>query len=227
MKLFIFITTFILKTNFLFAQKELNKNHLFFSSGPGLVYSFFEYGDPNFPYTITGQYTVDKKTFGRAFDFEMGYQMKKNFSLSLRYSEHKFSKSFKVEETIRNTNYNYNLIGQLYRHQSYWQLLLNKILLENNYYLFGVGTGILFVNDSQQFSQESPGIQVPGMPVIENAAASFHEYPHMEFGVPVALFCERKLNKNISLGAKVQAYILISVGSFESISLNPYVKVNF
>jgi len=65
------------------------------------------------------------------------------------------------------------------------------------------------------------------MPVIENAAVTFHEYPSLEFGVPVALFCERTFNKNISLGIKVQTYILISVGSFESISLNPYVKVNF
>lgn len=221
-RLHILIVLFFLlfDPNNLFGQKHTGKNRLFFSSGAGAVYSFFEYGDPNFP-MLYGEYTVDKKTVGRFFDFEIGYQLNRLTSLSLRLSDHKFSKSFNVKETIRNSNYDYTLIGKLYRNQFYWQLLLNKALLSKHNYSFGASSGVLIINDSQQFSAQALGIQG-----FSNAIASFHEYPSLEFGVPVSLFYERQIKDNVSFGIKAQAYILISVGSFESISLNPYIRVS-
>ena len=220
MKRFSFLLFYFFCINNLYAQKDTSRSRLFFSSGAGAVYSFFEYGDPNFP-MLYGQYTVDKKTVGRFFDFEIGYQLNRLTSLSFRLSDHKFSKNFNVEETIRNSNYEYTLIGKLYRNQFYWQLLLNRTFLSKHNYSFGASTGVLFANDSQQFSAQDPGVQG-----FSNALASFHEYPSLEFGIPVSLFYERLIKNNVSFGIKAQAYILVSVGSFESISLNPYIRVS-
>ncbi len=100
---------------------------------------------------------------------EIGDQVNRRTSLSLRFIDHKFSKSFNVNDTSRNSDYNYVLDGKLYRHQFYWQLLLNKTFLSKKTYSFGASTGILFINDSQQFSAQASGIQG-----FSNALASFH-----------------------------------------------------
>lgn len=206
-------------TNTLFAQTKIKKNNFFFNSGVGPVYSFFEMATPPNPSFNAGQFTIEKRLLGKAIDFEVGHLMKNKFSLSLRFSAHKFSKNFNVFDTLRNTNYQYTLIGKLYRHQYYWQLLVNKTFTKNMHHSFGAGVGILFVNDGQQFFAAYSG--------ASNPAVSLHEYRNWEFGAPIALFYERELNANISFGVKMQAYILISVGSFESISLNPYIKAKF
>ena len=66
-----------------------------------------------------------------------------------------------------------------------------------------------------------------GWPGVGYPSVNLHEYPHLEGGVPFSLYYERKLNSLVSFGIKSQAYIIVSVGSFESISLNPYFKANF
>lgn len=224
MKYLIYIILFnpLLFAKNLFAQTKAHKNIFFFSSGVGPVYSFFEIATPPDPSFNAGQYTIEKKLLGRAIDFEVGHLMQNKFRLSLRFSDHKFSKKFNVFDTLRNANYEYTLIGKLYRHQYYYQLLINKIFAENRHHSFGAGTGILFINDGQQFFAA-----YSGAPNLFNPAVSLHEYRNWEFGVPAAIFYEKKLNENISFGIKAQAYILISVGSFESISLNPYIKASF
>lgn len=210
------IAIFLLSSLNLPAQTKDQHLNFYFSSGIGPVYSFFEYFNSPF------QYTISRKTLGRTFDIEVGHQVNKKISVTLRFSDHKFSKEFNVQDTMRGTNYEYTLIGKLYRHQYYWQLLLNKIFINRNNYSFGAGAGILFVNDGQQFSA-----QYAGIPNLSNPSASWHEYPNWEFGTPAEIFGERKLNNNVSLGVKAQAFILISVGSFESISLTPYIRARF
>lgn len=207
--------------NYINAQIKNKNKGFYFKSGAGVAYSFFQTDNPPFQNTNFKDFTI-KKTFGRAFDFEIGYQLKKNFSLSLRYSDHKFSNKFHVRDTMMNTNYEYILDGKLYRNQYYWQLLVNKTFSLKNNNVLGLATGVLFVNDGEQFSTEYAGIIN-----LANPSASFHEYRSWEFGAPIAIFYERKLKENILLGLKAQAYILISVGTFESISLNPYIGITF
>jgi hypothetical protein len=148
--------------------------------------------------------------------------MKKGYSISVQYSDLKFAKKFKIYDTIQNTNYNYSLDGKLYRNQYYWQVLLSKQIKSTRKSLLGASTGIMFINDGEQFS-----IQYAGVRNISNPSASFYEFRSWEFGVPAAIFYERKLSTNISLGVKAQAYIIISVGSFEAVSLNPYISARF
>lgn len=213
----LFITIFLAKN--VFTQTIDHK--LFFKSGIGPVYSFFEIAKPPFQYLNLNEFTISK-TFGRTIDMEVGYQMKKQLSISLIFTDHAFSNNFNVFDTLRNTNIEFALIGKLYRHQYYIQAQINKVFKQNKKYSLGAGTGLLFVNDGQQYFGAYSGI-----PNVNNPAVTLHEYRNWEFGTPLAIFFERKLKPNINLGLKAQAYIIISVGSFESISLNPYFSVRF
>jgi hypothetical protein len=204
-----------------YSQSNIKKTKYFFSSGIGPVYSFFQTETPPFFLVDPNEFTV-KKTFGTSIDLEIGREFKKDYSLILKYSDHKFSRKLNLMDTLTNTNYAYVYEGKLYRHQYYFQLLLSKILIKSKKETFGAGTGILFVNDGQQFFAA-----YAGSPNLFYPTVSVHEYRNWEFGVPFNLFIERKLNENISFGLKSQAFILISVGSFESVSLTPYIKAQF
>ena len=73
MKRFSFILFLFFCFNNLYAQKDTIKTRFFFSSGIGSVYSFFSKGDPPFE-NNAGEYSSVDKKFGRAIDFEIGYQ---------------------------------------------------------------------------------------------------------------------------------------------------------
>ncbi len=214
------LTALMLITKLVTAQNKSDK--YFFSSGIGIANSFFGTALPPFQYLNLKEYNIKKNTFGRIYDFELGVNLKKRLSISLRFSDHLFLNKFNVQDTITNTNYNYTLIGNLYRHQQYYQLLLNKIVFKKNSNSIGVGTGLFLVHESQQYAG-----QYSGIPNLENASAALHEYPSWEGGAPLAVFFERALHKNVALGVKAQIYYIISVDSFEALSLNPYIKVSF
>ena len=200
--------------------QRTTKNNFYFKSGIGGVYSFFKTESAPFP-TPTLAEINSKNSFGRVIDFELGKNLKRNYSVSFRFSDHKYEKSYNILDTIRNTTTVYRLIGKLYRHQYYYQFLLNKAVVSSNRELFGVGIGFFLINDTDQFYSASAGWP------FDYPSVNLHEYPHLEGGVPFSLYYERKLNSLVSFGIKSQAYIIVSVGSFESISLNPYFKANF
>ena len=201
--------------------QRTTKNNFYFKSGIGGVYSFFKTESAPFP-TPTLIEINSKNPLGRVIDFELGKNLKRNYSVSFRFSDHKYEKSYNIQDTIGNTTTAYSLIGKLYRHQYYYQLLLNKEVINSNRELFGIGIGFFLINESDQFYSATAGWPGVGYPSV-----NLHEYPHLEGGVPFALYYEHKLNSLVSFGIKTQAYIIVSVGSFESISLNPYFKANF
>lgn len=198
-----------------------SKGKYFFKSGIGAAYSFFKTEPAPFPTPTLAEMNA-KDAIGRVIDFEIGHNLKRSFSLSVRFSDHKFVRSYYISDTLINTTTIYTLHGKLYRHQYYYQILINKEFSIGQRSLFGAGIGYFFVTESDQFYSAFAGNPGIGYPTV-----NLSEYPNLEGGGPVAIYYERKVNPFISIGIKSQAYIIVSVGSFESISLNPYFKANF
>lgn len=225
MKRFSFLLFLFFCINNLYAQKDTSKTRFFFSSGIGPVYSFFAKGDPPFE-NNAGQYSAADKKFGRAIDFEIGYQLTKKTSLSVRFSDHKYSRSLKLDYVIRNTNYLYTVQSNLYSHQYHWQLLVNKVFVQKKNYSFGGGIGLFLFNDKGQNFSGASLIPATG-PSEPRLLVSLVEYDEWELGAPVCLFYEKHLSENISFGARAQINFLVSAPDLNAMSLMPYFRINF
>ena len=205
------------------AQKDTTKR-FFFSSGIGPVYSFFQLAIPPFAYFNAGEYSAaDKRLLGRAIDFEIGYQLSKGTSLSVRFSDHKYANNLKINDTIRNTNYLYSVQSKLYTHQYHWQLLVNKVFIQKKNHSLGGGIGLFLFDEHRQGIDANPAN--PGG--TSDPTVYFIEYASWELGAPVSLFYEKKINENISFGARMQVNFLISAPDLYAMSLVPYLRVNF
>ena len=197
------------------------KSKYYFKTGIGAAYSFFKTDSAPFPTPTLAEINA-KDAIGRVIDFEIGRNLRRNFSLSLRFSDHKFVRAYYISDTLINTTTIYTLHGKLYRHQYYYQILINKEFSIGKRSLLGAGIGYFFVTESDQFYSAFAGNPGLGYPTV-----NLSEYPNLEGGGPVAIYYERKINPFVSLGIKSQAYVIVSVGSFESISINPYIKASF
>ena len=216
----------LLKTNIASAQKDTTKR-FFFSSAIGPVYSFFKMAEPPFAYFNAGQYTAaDKRLLGRAIDFEIGYQLTRKTNLTVRFSDHKYSRSLKLNTTIRNTDYLYTVKSNLYSHQYHWQLLINRIFIQKKNHSFGGGLGLfLFDENRQSFAGIlSTPATASSEPVL---LVSLVEYDEWELGAPACLFYEKHLSDNISFGARAQINFLVSAPDLNAMSLMPYFRINF
>ncbi|MBC7383632.1 MAG: hypothetical protein H7296_11690 [Bacteroidia bacterium] len=213
----------VFKTNIASAQKDTTKR-FFFSSAIGPVFSFFKMAEPPFAYFNAGEYTAaDKRLLGRAIDFEIGYQLTRKTNLTVRFSDHKYSRSLDITDTLRNTNYLYTVKSKLYSHQYHWQLLVNKVFIQKKNHSLGGGIG-LFLFDGYRQGTGSRGASASG---FSDPLASFTEYASWELGAPVCLFYENKLNENISFGARMQVNFLVSAPDLNAMSLMPYFRINF
>jgi hypothetical protein len=136
----IFHSIALLLMSLILNAQRTTKNNCYFKSGIGGVYSFFKTESAPFP-TPTLTEINSKDAIGRAIDFEIGRNLKNNFSLSIRFSDHKYARSYYISDTLNNTTTIYTLHGKLYRHQYYYQILINKEFNIGKRSLFGAGIG--------------------------------------------------------------------------------------
>ena len=174
------------------SQSYISHNKYYIEAGIGPIISLFGRSKPPFNYLNLKEYVIKKGTLGKAIDFEAGINLKKNWSISFQFSDQQFSNRFNIKDTIINTRTEYNFEGNLYRHQQYYQLILNKVLINKPNKAFGIGLGAFFVNSSEQIA-----VQYSGVRDLSNASATLGEYPHLEAGGSFNFYYEHKANKNV------------------------------
>lgn len=200
------------------AQK---KNSFFTSFGFGPAGTFFAttYNEQPFPSRYP-RYIYNKKFVGRAFFFAVGKEMNNHFSIQLRYSNQHFAKKINVIDTLPSSGVYFRYYGRIRHVNHLFELFADKEISVQKTSSLKFGLGLYYVSPTQGELEIYPNIIV----FDERDKA---KYNLEELGALGELAYEYKFQPKVSIGLKSQFYYTISAPGPESITLLPYIKINF
>lgn len=204
----------------LFAQKNnSHKPKFFISAGYGLAGSFFvrSYEEP--PADFTGYKEFTKKNFiGAVQNIAIGLHLKKNIEIKGGLNFQHFTRKIKARDTLSGVIID---LDHTIHHRDYmWFGNFNKNYNKKNH-VFSWGLGLYYLRPQQEEVTISP----PRF--FQNRERNQKNSRLNEGGSFLELAYEYKFQPKVNIGVKTQFYYTLSAGYPESITLFPYIKINF
>jgi hypothetical protein len=194
------------------------KQRFFTSFGFGPAGSFFatSYVERPFPSQYPAFY-FNKNFIGRTFFVGLGKEMKKNYSLQLRYSNQQFLKKLDLVDTLAG-GFEFIYYGRIRHVNHLYELTLDKNVVKSSTTNLKLGLGVYYI----QPIQGELSIFRDGVVYRER---DMDEYNLEELGGLAEVAFEYKFQPRVNIGLKSQFYYTLTAPDPESITLVPYVKI--
>lgn len=217
--IFLLITIYTLSC---FSQTKLEKKQpggkFFLSGGYGFAGSFFVRSYEEFAPLATYKVFYKKKFIGVAQNIALGINLKKNYQLKIGLNFQHFTRGIKTKDTLNNVIIN---LDHTIHHRDYiWFAGVNRNF-DIKKHFFSTGLGIYYLRPKQ----EEVEIYYPSY--FANIERDYANSNLEEGGVYAEFSYEYKFQPKVNLGIKTQFYYTATAGYAESITLLPYIKINF
>jgi hypothetical protein len=205
---------------FSIACKAQEKNRFFTSFGFGPAGTFFAtgYAERHFPSQYPAIY-FNKNFIGRTFFISAGKEMKKNYSLQLRYSNQQFVKKLDIVDTLSG-GFLFIYYGRIRHVNHLYELVLDKDIVKKGKFNLNLGLGVYYVLPVQ-------GELEIYRNVVVYEERDFQSSKLEELGGLTEIAFEYKFQPKVNIGIKSQLYVTLTAPDFESVTLVPYVKILF
>lgn len=218
----IFILLFFLNENCLSQSINKQKSKFFLSAGYGLAGSFFvrSYTE-SLPFPSSTYRNFSKKRFiGNSQDLNIGYRLNKKYDISAGINFQHFTRKVKATDTLASVViYLDNTIHE----RNYMYFINVHRIFEEKKHLFLTGIGIYYFRIQSESIEYGKGI--PNF--YSNYEANYQNSKAEEAGAFVEFAYEYKFQPKVNIGLKTQFYYTISTATAESVTLFPYIKINF
>lgn len=202
--------------NFCAAQtKEKASSKFFLSTGYGLAGSFFVRSyQESLPFPSSGYKAFFKKNFiGNAQNIAFGIHLKKKIDLKVGLNFQHFTRQINSKDTLSGVLI---YLDHTIHHRNYiWYASINKKYPKREHQ-FSWGLGLYYIRSQQEEVEISPPRFYQNLERNLEEAGSFIELAY-----------EYKFQPKVNIGIKTQFYYTISTGEPESVTLFPFIKINF
>ncbi len=218
----IFITLFLTFLQKSYSQKngkDVRKEKIFITAGFGLAGSFFVRSYEEFSPVPNAQLFEKKHFIGNAQNIAVGINLKKGYQVRIGMNFQHFTKTIKVIDTINSVLI--KLDHDIHHRDYMWYGAISKNFEKGKHILIP-GIGIYYLRSKQEEIEIQPSLNY-FINIERNYKNSYLE----EAGVFTEFAYEYKFQPKVNLGVKTQFYFTASAGTAESVTLFPYIKINF
>lgn len=189
----------------------------FITTGYGIAGSFFVRSYDEFAPVSNYKVFEKKKFIGNAQNFSIGYKLKNNWYVQLGINFQHFTRHINSRDTLGNVLL---INDHTIHHRDYmWFGSFGKSFPVKKH-LFIPAFGIYYLRPKQQEVEIYPAY-------FANIERDYHNSRLEEGGAFIEFAYEYKFQPKVNLGIKSQFYYTISTGEPESVTLFPYIKINF
>lgn len=224
MKIFKFNIFFLLLLLFKHSSAQIQtekKSKIFLTAGYGLAGSFFVRSyEEALPFPSDPYRAFYKKNFiGNTLEGAAGITLGKRYELKVGVNHQHFTRHIKaLQDTISNVViYLENTIHE----RDYMYFASIHKLFDKRKHCFSTGLGIYYLKPFSETIEYGYGI--PNFVSISEPRGKYSE----EGGILADLAYEYKFQSKVNLGIRAQFYYTASDGIVESVTLFPFIKINF
>ena len=201
-------------------SSQQNKSKITFSAGYGLAGSFFVNSYSEKPiFGPDDVYFFNKKINGTVGTVDVGWNLKRNYSLHFGFNRQHFTKDIQYNTMMNNVVF--MIDREIYHKDNIYTLSLRKRFKSSKGSLQG-GLGIYYLRSEQNEIEILKSMQA--YLDIERAVAG---YGLEEGGVMAEIGYDYYFQPKVAIGIKSAFYFTITTGEAESVILLPYIRLIF